>query len=353
MIDLFRPYIPEEAKKAVEETLNTRWIGQGPKVDSFEKMFSAKFNQEFCVSLSSGSAALETAYELAGITNGDEVISTVLTCTATNIPLLRMGAKIVWADIDKNTLCISKKDILRKITSRTKAIVNVHLGGIDNDLGDMPVPVISDACQALGVFNGDYTCCSFQAIKHITTGDGGLLVLNNDSEYRKAKLMRWFGIDREKKIRNNWQAYKERAMTFDIELLGYKRQMTDLAATLGIEGLKKYDFVISHRKKIFDLYRKLLSGVDGIKIIDGKNNTYWLFTILVENRDEFAKKMTSCGIDTNVVQVRNDVYKIFGGKRQELPVMNFVEDKYLSLPLHMNMDEKDVHYIVSKIKEGW
>ena len=172
MIDLFRPYIPEGCKEAMVSTLSTRWIGQGPKCDTFEQMFKAKFNVEFPVSMNSGSAALETAYELAGITNGDEVITTPLTCTATNIPLLRMGAKIVWADIDKNTLCVNKSDILRKITARTKAIVNVHLGGIDNNLGDMPVPIISDACQALGVFNGDYTCCSFQAIKHITTGDG-------------------------------------------------------------------------------------------------------------------------------------------------------------------------------------
>lgn len=352
MIDLFLPYVPYKVKAEVEDTLSTRWIGQGPKVDLFEKRFSEKFSQKHCISMNSGSAALETAYELAGIKAGDEVITTPLTCTATNIPLIRMGAKIIWGDISYETLCLDRKDVLKKLTPNTKAIVNVHLGGIENDLGDMPVPVISDACQALGVFCGNYTCNSFQAIKHITTGDGGMLTVSNEKEYKKAKLMRWFGIDREKKIANNWQAYKKRAMTFDIEVLGYKRQMTDIAASMGIAGLKYYDFVIEHRKKIFNLYKKLLSGFDGIRIIDAPRNTYWIMTVLVENRDSFAEKMFEAGIDTNMVQIRNDAYKIFGG-RVSLPVMDFVESRYISLPLTMETTEEDVHYISNTIKEGW
>lgn len=352
MIDLFKPYVPYKVKSEVLDTLNSRWIGQGPKVDLFEKKFSQKFKTKYSIALNSGSAALETAYELVGIKKGDEVITTPLTCTATNIPLLRMGAKIVWADIKKDTLCINPKDILSKITPRTKAIVNVHLGGIENDLGKMPVPVIADACQALGVFNGDYTCNSFQAIKHITTGDGGMLTVGSEDEKHYAKLSRWFGIDREKKIANNWQAYQKRAMTFDIEILGYKRQMTDIAAAMGIAGLKYYDRVIEHRKKIFELYKKLLKGMDGIKVVDGERNTYWLCTVLVEDRDNFAAKMFECDIDTNMVQIRNDAYKIFGG-RVELPVMDLVEGKYISLPLTMETTEDDVHYIAKCIKEGW
>jgi dTDP-4-amino-4,6-dideoxygalactose transaminase len=147
-------------------------------------------------------------------------------------------------------------------------------------------------------------------------------------------LSRWFGIDREKKIANNWSAYQKRAMTFDIEVLGYKRQMTDLAAAMGIAGLKYYDKVIEHRGRIFNLYKELLKDVKGIKVVDGKRNTYWLCTVLVENRDEFAAKMFECDIDTNLVQIRNDVYKIFGG-RVSLPVMDEVEGKYISLPLTM------------------
>jgi len=169
MINLFNPYVPEDAISEVTDTLRSRWIGQGERVDRFENDFSNKFNQPYCVSVNSGSAALETAYELAGIKAGDEVIAPCLSCTATNLPLLRMGAKIVWADINPDTLCPDKNDILNKITSKTRAIVNVYLGGIGNDLGEMPVTVITDSAQALGLFGGDYTCNSFQAIKHITS----------------------------------------------------------------------------------------------------------------------------------------------------------------------------------------
>jgi dTDP-4-amino-4,6-dideoxygalactose transaminase len=346
MVHLFNPYVPFSAIEMVKDTLVSRWVGQGPKVDEFEKRFSEKFNQKYCVSMNSGSSALETAYELVGIKPGDEVITTPLTCTATNIPLLRMGAKIVWADIRKDTLCIDREDILRKITPKTKAIVNVHLGGIESDIGEMPVPVISDAAQALGIFTGDYTCNSFQAIKHITTGDGGMLTVNDEKEYKQAKLMRWFGIDREAKARNDWQPYKKREMTFDIEIVGYKRQMTDIAASMGIAGLERYDTVIFYRKNLFELYKRLLK----YPVIDGRHNTYWLCTVLVHGRDKLAKRLLKNGIESNLVQVRNDAYKIFGG-RKRLPVMDEVEDNYISLPLHMNVTEQDVVKICNIINE--
>ena len=354
MIDLFRPFVPREAIEEVVDTLHSRFIGQGPRVDQFEKDFKQLFNLRHAVSLNSGTSALETAYDLIGLKEGDEVISTPLTCTATNLPLLRRGVKIVWADILPDTLCIDPMDALHKTTEKTKAIVQVHLGGIQSMVQYSEVPIVSDACQALGIFTGDYTCCSFQAIKHITTGDGGMIVVHSERKEKEAKLLRWFGIDREKKIANNWQAYQKRAMTFDIELLGSKRHMTDIAAAMGIVGLRYYDRVIEHRKKIFNIYREGISSMSsGIKLVDGLNNTYWLATVLVENRDDFAKMLFEADIDNNIVQVRNDIYKVFGGKRAELPVMNKLEEKYISIPLTMQTTEEDAHYIISKIKSGW
>lgn len=355
MIDLFSPFVPEEAIEEVSETLRSKWIGQAHKVEKFERNFGDLFNVKYPVSLNSGTSSLETAYDLLDLKAGDEVISTPLTCTATNLPLIRRGVKIIWADILEDTLCIDPKDVLKKVTDKTKAVVQVHLGGIRAEVDDYscPVPIVSDACQALGIFSGKYTCCSFQAIKHITTGDGGMIVLDNEQEYRKAKLLRWFGIDREKKIKENWQAYKERKMTFDIEVPGTKRHLTDIAAGMGIAGLRYYARIIEYRKFLFNTYKKELKGIDGIKIVNGDQNTYWLFTILVERRDDFARKLFENGIDNNVVQVRNDIYKVFGGKRCELPVMNRIEEKYLSLPLHMNITENDVYSICNIIKKGW
>lgn len=353
MIDLFRPYVTKEMREAVEDVLRSRFIGQGPKVDEFEKVFQEKFFVTHAIALNSGTAALDTAYDLLDLKEGDEVISTPLTCTATNLPLIRRGVKIVWADILEETLNIDPDDVRKKITDKTKAVVQVHLGGIKSDVGSMPVPVVSDACQALGIFNGDYTCVSFQAIKHITTGDGGMLVVNKSSEARTAKLLRWFGIDRERKIANNWQAYKERKMIFDIEVPGTKRHMTDISAAMGLVGLELYEKVIKHRRRLFTIYRERLKGIDGIKLIDKEPNTYWLATVLVEKRDDFAKKLFEADIDTNVVQVRNDIYKIFGGERADLPVMNALEEKYLSLPIGMHVSEEDVYTITDVIKQGW
>jgi dTDP-4-amino-4,6-dideoxygalactose transaminase len=266
---------------------------------------------------------------------------------------LHRGVKIVWADILEDTLCIDPIDVRSKLTEKTKAVVQVHLGGVQANAGIVHVPIVSDACQALGIFTGDYTCCSFQAIKHVTTGDGGMIVLSNEEEYKKAKLIRWFGIDRERIIPNEWQSYRTRMMSFDIELVGEKKQMNDVAAGMGIVGLTYYTKVLEYRKKLFNLYKRLLKGVDGIKIIDGKVNTYWLFTVLVERRDDFAKMLFDAGVESNLVQVRNDKYKIFGGKQADLPVLASIEDKYLSLPLGMHVTEEDVRYIVGQIRKGW
>ena len=359
MIDLFYPFVPAEAIDAVSDVLRSRFIGQGPKVDKFEKLFKEHFNIKYCVALNSGTAALDTAYEMIGIKPGDEVISTPLTCTATNLSLLRLGAKIVWADILKDTLCIDPTDVRRKITDKTKAIVQVHLGGMKADVGycytpdGKPLPVVSDACQGLGIFNGTYTCCSFQAIKQITTIDGGMIVLNGPEQEHQAKLMRWFGIDRERKIKNNWQAYKERKMTFDIELLGGKRHMNDVAAAMGIIGLQHYEQQLWHREELFDLYQERLADEPGIKLLNCPGNKFWLCTALVERRDDFARMLYEADVDTNVVQVRNDIYKIFGGVRENLPVMNELEEKYISLPIGMHVDPDQVNYICDCIVEGW
>jgi len=352
MIPLFWPsYNGKEIQKALKKLfpsdMSNRWLGQAHVVDEFEKQFAKKFGYKYCISLNSGSAALELAYHLIGIDKNSEVIVTVLTCTATNIPLLRMKAKIVFADI-KEDLTINPEDVEKKITNRTKTIVATTLGGlpIDKRIFDLgkkyKIPVVIDAAQSLGVREkyGDYICYSFQAIKNFTTGDGGMLVVRNKDEYRRAKKLRWFGIDREAKIRANWQPYKRRQMTMDIEEPGYKFQMNDIAATLGLIGLKHSDEYLAHRRKIAEYYNKNLE----CKTISG--GSYWLYGILADNRDYVAKKLEKAGIETNMAHLRNDIFKVFGGKRQHLPVMNKIEPKYTYIPLNTKMTFRDAQYIV-------
>jgi len=353
MIKLFSPYIPKGTYKAVEKVLSSGQLAQGQKVDEFEYNFSKLFKVKYPVSLNSGTSALELAYELINLKPGDEVITTPLTCVATNLPLLRRGVKIVWADILDDTLCINPLNVKAKLTERTAAVVQVHLGGVGADVGKLHIPVVSDACQALGVCNGDYNCYSFQAIKHITTGDGGMLVVNNELDYKKAKLLRWFGVNREREIENNYESYRTRMMCFDIEYPGTKRHMNDIGAAMGIEGLKHYQTTLAYRKKLFDIYKKRLKDICDIKLIDGKTNVYWLATVLVYRRDDFARMLFDAGVECNVVQVRNDQYKIFGGINAGLPVLDRIQDKYVSLPIGMHVLEEDVEYICDKIEEGW
>lgn len=353
-IVLFHPYVSEKARKAVNETLKTRWIGQGPKVDEFEQAFMEKFGVRNSLAVNSGTSALELAYELLGLKAGDQVITTPFTCTATNIPLLRRGVELIWADIDPVTMNISRKSIMNKITYKTRAIINVNMGGIKSNIGRFDIPVVADSAQALGIFNGDFVINSFQAIKHVTTGDGGMLTVRNQDLYRRAKLLRWFGIDREQKKKDGWQAYKHREMTFDIEVAGFKYQPTDIMASMGIAHLSEYNKIIKQREDIFNVYRNGLKDIPGIRMIDGPENVYWTAGVIVDSdRDSLAAKLKEYKIESNTIQVRNDIYKIFGGIRRNLDNMNFLEDKYLYIPLHNRMSVDDAQYIVDVIKGGW
>lgn len=348
-IPLFWPFVPKkDIMREISNTLNGRWLGQGPKVDLFEKKIGEKWGYAYPLFMNSGTSALEMAYHLIGLKKGDEVIVPILDCTAGQMGLLRRGVKIVFADVDDN-LNIDPEDVKRKITKKTRAIVGVHLGGIHFDKKLYKVvrgiPLIVDSAQYHAPTKGDYICYSFQAIKHITTCDGGLLVLNNKKEYERVKKLRWFGIDRTLKEKHNYQAWERREMTFDIEEAGYKMQPTDIDACFGLAALPHLDRVIEYRQKLVALYKKLLPKE--MVVIAGE--TCWLMGIVVPSRDELAEYLTSLGIDNNLVHLRNDIFRVFGGKRLNLPWMNYVENYYLYLPLNMKVSEKDVRFICKHI----
>src|SRR3989344_3037953 len=345
MIPLFWPQqFKAEWLETLSKVFDTKWLGQGPMVDEFEREFGKKFNYKYCLAVNSGSAALELAYNLVGLKTDDEVITTCFTCTATNIPLLRHKVKIVFADIDDNLL-IDYRDVKRKITDKTKAIVAVTLGGlpVDKRIFDLGIPVIVDAAQSVGVSEkrGDYICYSFQAIKHFTTGDGGMLVVNNEKDYDKAKLMRWFGIDREAKTKVNFNALNNREITMEIEEVGYKYHMNDIAAAMGLVGLRHTDEILGYRKLLCETYANNLPK--SIRCVYG--GSYWLMAIITKNRDDIIEYLRHNGAECDLVQLRNDIFKIFGGVKQDLPNLNRLEGKYLYLPLNAKVTIKDVKYI--------
>ena len=365
-IVLFHPYIPKKALKMVNEVLKTRWIGQGPKVNEFEKRFKSDFaNKSECIAVGSGTDALHLAYICANINPGDEVIVPVFTCTATNIPLLYIGANIKFADVDPQTLNIDTNHVQELVNEKTKAIVCVHYGGLPCDLTALSkiakkynIPLIQDSAHALGakyknknISNfSDFSCYSFQAIKSITTGDGGMLVVSNKENQERAKRIRWFGIDREKKSLGIWEN--------DITEIGYKYQMTDIAAVMGIAGIDKFEEQLSHRRKLFFKYEKKLKNIPGLRFVNSDDKKFfhgaWLSTIIVQNRTGLQKKLMENNIETNQVHYRNDRYKIFSDfNKNNLPNMDKIEDDYLVLPLHSKVEIRDVERISNVIKSGW
>ncbi len=353
-IPLFYPKIfKEEWLEALSSVFSTRWIGQGPLVDEFEAKFGEKFDYKYCLAVNSGTASLELAYHLIGIGEGDEVLTSVFTCTATNIPLVRRKANIKFLDINDNFV-VDYDDVVKKISNKTKAVVVVNLGGIQVDerifnlAKKYGVPVVVDACQSLGINekNGDYVCYSFQAIKHFTTGDGGMLVINNKEEHERAKKLRWFGIDREAKKKADWRSLVNHQMAMEIEEAGYKYHMNDMSAALGLVGLKHSDEILEYRKNLCNIYAEKLP--DYPKIYGG---SHWLLAILSDRRDALMEYLRDNGVDCDVVQLRNDIFKVFGGKRQELPNMNRLESKYLYLPLNCNITPEDVEYVTDIIKK--
>jgi perosamine synthetase len=362
---LFYPYISKKSKSNLPKILETRWIGQGPLVDKFENKFKEKFNKNLdTVAVGSGTDALHLAYILCGLKKGDEVIAPVFTCTATNIPLLYMGIKIKFADIDPDTMNICVNHIKKLITKKTKAIIFVNYGGVPADLkvlNDLKkkysIQLIQDAAQSLGSkYNkkdisdfADFTIYSFQAIKHITSGDGGMLVFKKNKKILdKARRIRWFGIDRIKKQGGTWEN--------DIKEIGYKYQLTDLGACLLLDSLNEFKKILNHRKKIFQIYKKELDSYKGIKVLDVKKNkltnSYWLCTLIHKDRINLQRKLRKYNIETNQVHFRNDRYSIFKKfvKGKKFPNMDKLEDSYFVLPLNFKISVYDAKFICKTLR---
>lgn len=342
-ISLFKSYVaPRSAWKVASLLLRSNYgayIGEGPEVKAFEREFGERFGFEHVAAVNSGSAALELAYDLVEIGEGDEIIIPVLTHPASGLPAVHRRAQVVFADIETD-LNVSVEDVRRKITPNTKALIFVHFGGNNRGLKEMlelskqtGVPLIEDAAQAVGSpfwGKGDFTCVSLQAIKTLTSGDGGFLICKDKTLHERAKRLRWFGYDRE---------MKQKVGDTDIIEAGYKYHMNDITAAIGRGNMRAIDKLIAHRNKIGAEYAR-----------HGVSAFVWLAHVLTPRRSELMAFMKKNGIHTGDHHYRNDKYSIFGGL-QTFPVMDAVESQYLLLPLHHGVSVRDVRRICSLLKE--
>ncbi len=357
MIYLAYPYVTEAARRAVYDVLGTRFIGQGPLVDEFETLFQTQLKTIEAVAVGSGTDALHLAYILSNIKPGDDVLVPNFTCTATNIPLLWMKANLIFVDIKPGTLNVDPEDIKRKITPNTKAIVTVDYAGVPCDYEEIfdiagEIPVIEDAAHSIGAIYREspvgsiskFTTFSFQAIKHIPTGDGGMITMEKEFVDR-ARLLRWFGIDRKKKLTESiWKN--------DITEIGYKYQMTDIAASMGIEGLRSLPQQLVRRKEMYDRYvagLKDCAGIQLLEIPEDRTSAYWLMTILAEERDMLQQYLRGQDIESSPMHYRNDQYSIFKKYKNDSPVMDSVENKILCIPFHMNLTNEEIDTVIDTI----
>jgi dTDP-4-amino-4,6-dideoxygalactose transaminase len=377
-IDLFKVFMSETAPSQVAKVLTSGYIGQGEKVNEFEKKLSDYFDKDYVVTLNSGTSGLHLALHLLkakkgnwpGLSDGDEVLATPLTCTASNFPILANNLNIKWVDIDEKTLNVDLDDLARKLSPKTKVIMLVHWGGYPNDLdklkeiqnkcldlyGFKPA-IIEDGAHSFGSKykgkhlgnHGNIVMYSLQAIKHITSIDGGVLLLPHQNLYERAKLLRWYGIDRE----SNRKDFRCEA---DIEEWGFKFHMNDVCATVGIENLKHVNYILNTHQSNAKYYDEKLDNVGGLTTLTrhkDHESAFWIYSMLVDDRDGFYKWMKECNIVSSQVHERNDKHTCVTNNKSLLPTLDKTISKIVSIPVGWWVNAEQREYIADCIKKGW
>lgn len=353
MIPLFKVSMAPEAPSAVQKTLQSGYIGEGPRVAEFERALESVLGAPVLCT-NSCTSALDLAYHLIGLGKGDEVISTPMTCLATNMPLVLRKCKIVWADVDYVTGNILSESVRQLVTPQTKAIVCTDWAGrpCHYDLlrdAAPGVPIVEDAAHAFGAYyngmpigasGGDYVAWSFQAIKHLTTGDGGALKVPTRQRGRAISL-RWYGLDRRDSaaMRCRQQASEP----------GFKYQMNDIAASVGLANLRTARARIDAHLANAAYYDKYLPTC--VRAPLDEKSSYWVYTILVDDPLIFEYEMAGRGIQVSQVHARNDTQDCLPSAEHPLPGLDEFSAHMVSIPVGWWLSQGDLRHIVDSVVE--
>lgn len=367
-------YIDQDDINAVIEVLKSDYLTTGPMLHQFEKAIANYVNARYAVAFSNGTAALHAACYAAGIEQNDEVITTPMTFVASANCVLYQGGKPVFADIDKQTYNIDPALIEKQITSKTKAIIPVDYTGQPVNLDEIikiarryNLVVIEDAAHALGAtYKGDkigsisdMTMFSFHPVKHITTGEGGIITTNNENYYEKLKVFRTHGITRDenKLIENHGSWY------YEMQDLGYNYRMTDIQAALGVSQLKKLDGFLDKRRKIVSLYNQAFDAIEEIEVPyqskDGQSSWH-LYVIrlqldlLTVTRKEIYEQLLKekIGVNVHYIPVHyQPFYKKMGYTQGMCKYAEKLYESIITLPLFPSMTETDVNDVITAVKK--
>lgn len=362
--------LDNEEIEAVTTVLKSKWLSMGPVTQQFEEEFAQYLGVKHAFGVSNGTAALHIAHKVLGIGDGDEVIVPSLTFVATANSVLYCGGKPVFADITSlDDFNISPDDILEKITPKTKAITVVHYGGYPCNMDaiieiarDHKLKVIEDTAHAPGAEYkrekcgtiGDVGCFSFFANKNLSTGEGGMVVTNDDSMAEKIRIMRSHGM-----TTLTWDRHKGHAHSYDVVDMGFNYRINEMASALGIVQLKKLDQNNEKRRKTAKEYKKQLINVSGISVPFKEHNgksSYHIFPILLSEkirRDVFMDKLKEKGIQTSIhyppIHLFTYYRKMIGFKDGTLPKTEHVGKHEVTLPLHPLINENQITNIVNCI----
>jgi dTDP-4-amino-4,6-dideoxygalactose transaminase len=386
-ISLFKVFMSEDVIKPLNEVLMSGFISQGIQVEKFEEKLKDYFNNKNLLTLNSATSGLTLALRLLINKDDDEnwpgfnketdyVISPSLTCFATNASILANNCKIKWVDTDNNTSNISIDDLKTKLNANTKILYIVHWGGYPVDLDLLKqlqeehlikygykFRIIEDCAHAFGAEyknrkignHGNICVFSLQAIKHLTSGDGGIIILPNEKLYSKSKLLRWFGIDRDKRNYNG----KDFRLENDIEEWGYKFHMNDINATIGLYNLPHIDNLLKKNRENYDYLYNNLKNINNITLLENLENrktAAWLFTLKVKNKSDFIDKMKLYNIMTSQVHNRNDINTCVSEFKCELPNITELEKELICIPVGWWLSKIELDYIIEsiiKISKNW
>jgi dTDP-4-amino-4,6-dideoxygalactose transaminase len=380
-IPLFKVFMSDDVIKPLNTLLMSGFITQGINVEKFEEKLFNYFNNKNLLTLNSATSGLTLALRLLikpdnadwpGFNiNEDYVLSPALTCFATNASILANNCKIKWIDTDNTTANVSIEDIKSKLNKNTKILYIVHWGGYPVDLDSLKelqeehyikygykFRIIEDCAHAFGASykgtklgnHGNICIFSLQAIKHLTTGDGGVIILPDEKLYERAKLIRWFGIDRDKRNYNRTDFRMEN----DIMEWGYKFHMNDINATIGIYNLPYIDNLLKKNRYNYQYLYNNLQNINGVTLFENNENREtagWLFTMKVKNKLEFIDKMKEYGIATSQVHNRNDLNSCVSEFLIDLPNITELEKELICIPVGWWLEKEDLEYMVDKIKE--
>ena len=369
------PLIGEEEIAEVADSLRSGWVTTGPKVERFERDFAAYVGARHAIAVNSCTAALHTSLAALGIGPGDEVILPTLTFCATANVVVHLGATPVIVDVDAN-LHLSLEAVQAAIGPRTRAIVPVHYAGLACSLDEIfllaarhGIPVVEDAAHAAGSeyagrrigAHGPAVCFSFYATKNMTTGEGGLIATGDDALAARMRRLALHGMSRDA-----WKRYTE-AGSWYYEVLepGYKYNMTDIQASLGIHQLRRLDGFIRRRQEIAALYDRAFAGLSGILLpprLPGRNHTFHLYPIRLArgreglNRSQFIERLRARNIGSSVHFIplhRHPLYRDrFGLRPERFPVAEEAYRGMLSLPIYPKMTDGDAADVVAAVREA-